>query len=642
MTTSNYIVGKGDITRPYSWRDFLTGNVPPPQFQNVPQNTNYPLNGDGRYWWIGNAESPNVGPTVALLHFNGANGSEVYTDEVGNAWGGGGALSTTTPALGSAALAIAGSEISTPITAGGHLDIIQGDWTIECFVRFNDTAGTSIIWNWGDGALDSALNVVADDGVRLYLSGGNLSVQPTGWYETNAFWDIFNTTGVSFATDTWYHLAVVKNGTAATIYVDGVASASSHPWPPMSGSPDPLRVTVGGNFLSGIQNDFLNGSVDEFRASNYAVYTANFTPPSNEFSFVSQEAIEFIGDPARMVGEAALTWQIMQVADDGSTVWLQYSINGGTSSTLVQLGGDALQAGGVSIPLTGATEFEFGVLFLGGTPSTSATDWEVAVAITRNQNETLPYDTPNAFNPQNYNGSFADLSGNPDTDTLLNLRNRMLIEMGFASQVANPTPGIKAFCNGKLLSMQNYLYRRFTALSTRRFFRWKMVPGQRFYSLQDNDEDILAGMHIDPLKTIEWAGVQDTRNVWYDLIAGIPPQLYTLLPKPWRPERYDIAGCIEIYPAPDQTYFLWVRGHAGLRSFVNDTDSTTINSEVVFLHALAAAKAHYGQQDAQSIGTMADTYRKELIAGTHKTNRYIPGTRELPPATRPTMIQFNR
>jgi hypothetical protein len=145
---------------------------------------------------------------------------------------------------------------------------------------------------------------------------------------------------------------------------------------------------------------------------------------------------------------------------------------------------------------------------------------------------------------------------------------------------------------------------------------------------------------MDPLKPIEWAGIQDTRNVWYPLIEGIPPQLYTMITKPWRPARYTIRQAIEVYPAPDQTYWLWLRGNFGLMSFVNDSDITTLDSELVYLHALALAKAHYGQPDANNVESMANAYRKELVAGTHTTAHYIPGTVAVPPAVRPTLIQY--
>ena len=191
------------------------------------------------------------------------------------------------------------------------------------------------------------------------------------------------------------------------------------------------------------------------------------------------------------------------------------------------------------------------------------------------------------------------------------------------------------------MSAQTFLYKRYVQLHTKRFFRWKVNPGQRFYSLKDNDENVLEGVTMDPNKTIEWCGIQDSRNVWYPMIQGIPPQLYTMITKPWRPARYELRGAIEIYPVPDQTYWLWVRAHFGLMSFVNPTDKTTIDSELVFLWALANAKAHYGQPDAQNIAGQANAYKAELIAATHQTAHYLPGTIAVPPAVRPTLIQFD-
>ena len=227
------------------------------------------------------------------------------------------------------------------------------------------------------------------------------------------------------------------------------------------------------------------------------------------------------------------------------------------------------------------------------------------------------------------------------TATMSSLSARILVRLGFANQATNPPPGMALLVQDFLTSAQTYLYKRYLQLHTKRLFRWKVNPGQRFYSLKDNDEDVLCNFQMDPVKSIEWAGIQDTRNVWYPLIQGIPPQLYTMITKPWRPARYDIRQAIELYPMPDQTYWLWIKGHFGLTSFINPTDTTTLDSELVFLHALANAKSHYGQPDANNIEAQANAYRAELIAGTHQTAHYLPGTIAVPPAVRPTLIQFD-
>jgi hypothetical protein len=358
--------------------------------------------------------------------------------------------------------------------------------------------------------------------------------------------------------------------------------------------------------------------------------------------------ITFIGNPNYITASDSinLQWSIVQAANDGSTPLLAYLTSGAAWTTVTltsagtQLGG--LQNGQIVVPLnTLATTavLEVQVYSSGGISSASALKYEIALAITRNVNEGLSWDNPNPFDAINYNGAVADTV--VPTATLAQLRTRIMIRLGFSNQAANPPPGMASLVNEFLSSAQTFLYKRYLQLHTKRMFRWKINPGQRWYSLKDNDENVLEGVTMDPMKCVEWVGIQDTRNVWYPMIQGIPPQLYTMITKPWRPARYEIKNAIEIYPAPDQTYWMWVKGHFGLMSFTLDTNSTTIDSELVFLHALANAKAHYGQADANNVESQANAYRAELIAATHQTAHYLPGTIAVPPAVRPTLIQFD-
>ena len=363
---------------------------------------------------------------------------------------------------------------------------------------------------------------------------------------------------------------------------------------------------------------------------------------ANAYSTNTSGPITFIGNPNyALTGNANLQWSVVGTANDGSGLLLAYNIAGTwTTTTLLpqtQLAG--IQNGQIAFPLSGEP-FQIQVYAQGGTPLSTASLSQVAVAITRNFTEGVTWDGfVNPFDPVNYNALAID--NNIPTDTMSDLQSRILVRLGFANQASNPPPGMAALVQDFLMSAQTFLYKRYMQLHTKRFFRWKVNPGQRFYSLKDNDENVLEGVTMDPNKTIEWCGIQDSRNVWYPMIQGIPPQLYTMITKPWRPARYELRGAIEIYPVPDQTYWLWVRAHFGLMSFVNPSDTTTIDSELVFLWALANAKAHYGQPDAQNIAGQANAYKAELIAASHQTAHYLPGTIAVPPAVRPTLIQFD-
>jgi len=611
--------------------------VPPLVYQNVPQNQAYPLNGDGRYWWQTKASTIGTG-TTALLHFP-LSGAPAFQDLTGNVWStayGHPLLSPLTPfvlpagSLGSL-ICTPNAAISTPIVQSGPLDFNtpNSDFTVECFIYSSSNASGTIAWMYGNSSLATESCIYLEQASSELLLKAQSSL--TTWTNT-----ISSSTTISI--NTWYHTAVVRHGTNASLYLNGAFLASGVWAGPLTEPLGPLLYVGGPDYGS----TGWAGQIAEFRVSDYAVYTSSFTPPVQPFGLSGGTAsIVFIGNPSYMTtGSAALQWSITQYANDGSVPYLQYSQNGYLFDQIPLGQGAAPQNGVINVPLTtAATELEVWVYSVGGTVSTAAIPTQVALAITRNAHESIPYDSPDPFDPVGYNGLVID--NNVPTATMASLSNRLLVRLGFASQAANPPPGMAALVQDFLTSAQTFLYRRYLQLHTKRLFRWKVNPGQRYYSLLDNDENVLEGVNMDYAKTIEWAGIQDSRNVWYPLIQGIPPQLYTMITKPWRPARYEIRGSIELYPAPDQTYWLWMKGHFGLMPFTLSTQSTTIDSELVFLHALANAKSHYGQPDANNIEAQANAYRAELIAATHQTAHYLPGTIAVPPAVRPTLIQFD-
>jgi hypothetical protein len=132
---------------------------------------------------------------------------------------------------------------------------------------------------------------------------------------------------------------------------------------------------------------------------------------------------------------------------------------------------------------------------------------------------------------------------------------------------------------------------------------------------------------LDPHK-ITWVGIEDLNGVVYPLVAEIPPEAYTRgdTSTGW-PTHYEIRNCIEVFPAPQEAYLLHVKGRYDVLPFEADTDKPSVDDEVVFLLALAAAKRHYGQGDANDYYQQAMTHIQSLVAGAHQTRRYIPGKR---------------
>ena len=124
---------------------------------------------------------------------------------------------------------------------------------------------------------------------------------------------------------------------------------------------------------------------------------------------------------------------------------------------------------------------------------------------------------------------------------------------------------------------------------------------------------------------VTWVGISQGDSSWQPLVCGIDPVMYGS-PDAGIPSHYEIRQCIEVWPAPaDATWKLRIKGHFGLLPLEADDDETTIDPEAIFLQALANAKAHYGQPDAENYAAQAASYVHSLVAGSHHTRRYVPG-----------------
>ncbi len=82
-----------------------------------------------------------------------------------------------------------------------------------------------------------------------------------------------------------------------------------------------------------------------------------------------------------------------------------------------------------------------------------------------------------------------ECSDTNDNLTLAEYRTKMLQRAGFASIAANPPASTSALFTTFLQDAQDFLYLKYPALRTRRFFRWSLQQGERFYGMRLNDEN---------------------------------------------------------------------------------------------------------------------------------------------------------
>ena len=149
--------------------------------------------------------------------------------------------------------------------SGVFYQYLSGDWTAECwFMTPNGTSGymsypfalhrSSNLYSYFDTG-------ISDTTIRLSNSTSGTS---------NTFSQDYS---VSTAIDTWHHVAVVKKDNLINVYIDGVAKVTNVPWAYVPNS----------GWTNSAIGAYNYGYIDEFRFSNIARWTTNFTPPTTPY-----------------------------------------------------------------------------------------------------------------------------------------------------------------------------------------------------------------------------------------------------------------------------------------------------------------------------------------------------------------------
>lgn len=220
----------------------------------------------------GGGTDPYFANVASLLHFDGADGSTTITDVTGKAWAAAGnaQLDTAQSMFGGSSLLLDGS--GDYVSAGSHADFGfgAGDYTIEGFARV--AAATGGVQTFFDN------RTAANDGISIFATdvGGTTGRVSVG--SNTAF--IITSASSAYALNTWFHLALVRDGTTLYLYIGGVAAGSV--------TDSRTYASASSAFIGSQYNvsAHLNGHVDEFRATKGVCrYPGGvpFTPPTAAF-----------------------------------------------------------------------------------------------------------------------------------------------------------------------------------------------------------------------------------------------------------------------------------------------------------------------------------------------------------------------
>ena len=197
-------------------------------------------------------------------------------------------------------------------------DFNTGDFTVECWAYFTSLPGAP-----GTSTRDILLSRIngSDNGWVLWADSSGLQfgyaipAYPTGNYSIYGYntWQI----------NTWYHCAVVRFGSIATVYVNGIAVGTGTIY---QGTIRDSALTL---YIGVMQNPviYMDGYVDEVRISKgIARWQTNFTPPpapystSTEHFATSNANIEVLGKSTTVQSNAYIqTAPITLLSDEPNT-----------------------------------------------------------------------------------------------------------------------------------------------------------------------------------------------------------------------------------------------------------------------------------------------------------------------------------
>jgi hypothetical protein len=216
---------------------------------------------------------------VLLIHSNTTNGSTTFVDSsmkahpinaIGQAQ-----HSTAQSAFGSeSSIVLDGTTDGLWIPDDSSFYFGSGNFTVDYRVRFADLTGTyrrmiSIAESVGSDYSFVVDTNGAGDGLRMFVSADGTNITT------------LSLTSV-FVTNTWYHMAIVRNGNTIYVYKDGT----------QIGTLDVTGITlfnsvgaVGIGSMATGGGNAINGYMDEIRIiKGRAAWTANFTPPTTRYT----------------------------------------------------------------------------------------------------------------------------------------------------------------------------------------------------------------------------------------------------------------------------------------------------------------------------------------------------------------------
>ena len=184
--------------------------------------------------------------------------------------------------LSSGSVSFNGTNQYLTIPSNATLNFGTGDFTFEFWMYLNSTVSNlAEIYNTADTNTTNCSHSIICNSTNLVLY---LSSTGSSW---NIASGTFITSNASLL-NTWAHIALVRNGTTFTVYVNGVSKTTVTSALELFPSTSSIAF---GHFPAGF-NDYFPGYLSNIRVvKGTALYTTNFTPPTGILPAVTNTSL---------------------------------------------------------------------------------------------------------------------------------------------------------------------------------------------------------------------------------------------------------------------------------------------------------------------------------------------------------------
>lgn len=220
------------------------------------------------------ANDPYWNNVVLACHFDGANDSVVFTDEKGHALtvSGNARLTTTSPKFGATCATFDGAGDYVSLADSADMEFGAGDFTIEFWMKTTQSLQYACPIGRGTGSFAAGAWAVL-----LNATAGQIQFWNASYSTSAALLSPATAPGVN--NGAWHHVAVVRNGAAFALYVDGTSRATAT-W---TGTIADVALGINIGRDPGYSRDF-NGQLDDLRITKgVARYTSDFSVPTEAF-----------------------------------------------------------------------------------------------------------------------------------------------------------------------------------------------------------------------------------------------------------------------------------------------------------------------------------------------------------------------